>query len=271
MRSFNVYSLVLIIIGGLVVSGCSHMVVTGSADVDKNSFGAKKRFAVVSIASLKTFQGEKGLTQLFKNTDDIPGANTQPIINKLDQKVIRTLGGSKNFTLLSEKTVLASKAYKNVKEDDRSMKVLFTNNPINVANNYKYISDEKKYAQLAKELGVDGVIGVTMNFSIASAKSGVSIIGLNFGKKSYSAMASITAIAYNKNGEVIWKDSTLKEADPGDSKAIILLDTSNITNTDFEKFHPSAVEIGGKAVDVLLARLDDTIEGKSVSSFQSLK
>ena len=84
-------------------------------------------------------------------------------------------------------------------------------------------------------------------------------------------MASITAIAYNKNGEVIWKDSTLKEADPGDSKAIILLDTSNITNTDFEKFHPSAVEIGGKAVDVLLARLDDTIEGKSVSSFQSLK
>jgi len=151
------------------------------------------------------------------------------------------------------------------------MKVLFMNETMNVANNYKYVSDEKKYAELARELGVDGVIGITVNFSIMSSKGTVSVMGLSAGRKSYSASAAISAVAYNKDGEVIWKDSTIKEADPGDTKAIILLDTTDMTGTDFEKFHPSAVEIGGKAVDVLLARLDDTMAGKEVSSIQSFK
>lgn len=271
MQTYKMYSLALTVIFGLMATGCAPMVVTGAADVDKKAFGAKKRFAVVSIASLKTFQGEQGLTQMFKNNDDIPGTNTQPLINKLNPKIIGALGKSRHFNLLPENTVLTSKAYKNLREDERIMKILFMSDPINVANNYKYISDEQKYAKLAKDLGVDGVIGITMNFSISSGKSGVNVMGLSLGKKSYSAMASITAIAYNKNGEVIWKDSTLKEAEPGDKKAIILIDTSDMTSTNFEKFHPSAVEIGGKAVDVLLARFDDTMAGRDVSSIQSLK
>jgi len=271
MRTFRIYSLALIAIIGLMVSGCAQMSVTGSADVDKKAFGAKKKFAVVSIASLKTFRGEQGLGQMFTNNDNIPGMNTQPIINQLDQKIIRTLGSCRYFTLLPEHTVLASRAYRNTAEDDKTMKILFMTENMNVANHYKYISDKEKYAKLAQELGVDGVIGITMNFSIASSKGFVSIMGLSLGKKSYSAMASISAIAYNKKGEVIWKDSTLKEAEPGDTKAIILLDTTDMTNTDFEKFHPSAVEIGGKAVDVLLARFDDTMAGKETSMFQSVK
>lgn len=247
------------------------MAITGATDVNKQAFGPKKQFAVVSIASLKTFHGDQGMGQMFTKNDDIPGMNTQPIINKLDSKIIRALDNDKHFTLLTEKSVLTSKAYKKLAEDDRVMKILFMNETMNVANNYKYFSDEKKYAELAKDLGVDGVIGITVNFSIAASKGSVSVMGLSLGKKSYSAMATISAVAYNKNGDVIWKDSTIKEADPGDSKAIILLDTTDMTGTDFEKFHPSAVEIGGKAVDVLLARFDDTMAGKKVSSFQSLK
>lgn len=271
MRTFRIYSLTLTVIIGLMISGCAPMAVTGSADVNKQAFGAKKKFAVVSIASMKTFHGEQGFTQMFKNNDDIPGMNTQPIINKLDSKIIHTLDNSKYFTLLPENRVLASKAYKNLAEDDRVMKVLFMSETMNVANHYKYVSDEKKYAQLAKDLGVDGVIGITVNFSVAASKGYVSVMGLSLGKKSYSAMAAISAVAYNKDGEVIWKDSTLKEAEPGDTKAIILIDTTDITSTDFEKFHPSAVEIGGKAVDVLLARFDDTMSGKETSMFQSMK
>lgn len=271
MQTIKINRLALIGAIGLMVSGCAPMVITGAADVDKKAFGAKKKFAVVSIASLKTFQGEQGLTQMFKSNDDIPGTNTQPLINKLNPKIIGALGKSRHFALLPEDTLLTSKAYKNLKEDERIMKILFMSEPINVAKNYKYISDEQKYAKLAKDLGVDGVIGITMNFSISSGKNSVSVMGLSLGKKSYSAMASISAIAYNKNGEVIWKDSTLKEAEPGDSKAIILIDTSDMTSTDFEKFHPSAIEIGGKAVDVLLARFDDTMAGKKTSMMQSVK
>ncbi|MBI3480811.1 MAG: hypothetical protein HY016_10725 [Nitrosomonadales bacterium] len=247
------------------------MVITGSADVDKKFFGAKKKFAVVSIAATKTFRGEQGFGQMFTSNDNIPGLNTQPIINKLDSKIIRSLNGSRYFTLLPENSVLTSKAYKNIAEDEKVLKVLFISETMNVANNYKYVSDEKKYAQLAKELGVDGVIGITMNFSIASGGGKLSVMGLSLGKKSYSATATITAIAYNKDGKVIWKDSTIKEADPDDTKAIILIDTSGITDTNFEKLHPSAIEIGGKAVDILLARLDDTMAGKEVSSIQSVK
>lgn len=247
------------------------MAVTGSADVDKQAFGDNKKFAVVSIASMKNFQGEQGLGQLFTKNDNIPGMNTQPVINKLDPKIIHTLSSCKYFTLLPERTVLSSRAYRNIAEDDRTMKVLFMTEKMNVANRYKYISDKEKYAKLAQELNVDGVIGITMSFTISSGKNSVSIMGLTLGKKNYSAEASITAIAYNRKGEVIWKDSTLKEADPGDSKAIVLLDTTDMTSTDFEKFHPSAVDIGGKAVDVLLARFDDTMAGKETSMFQSVK
>ncbi len=271
MKNFSVYGLTLMMALGLMVSGCSTVSITGSADVDKNAFGAKKKFAVVSIASLKTFHGEQGLFQQFKNNDDIPGTNTQPLINKLNPVIMSALGKSKHFTLVSENTVLKSKAYKNIVDDDRVVKILFMSDKINVANNYKYVSDQKKFAQLAKDLNVDGVIGMTMTFMVMKGGGSFNINGISLGKKTYSAAAQISAIAYNKNGEVIWKDSTLKEAEPGDTKAIILLDLSGITDTGFEKFHPSAVEIGGKAVDVLLARFDDTMAGKTTSKFQSAK
>jgi len=271
MRIFRTYKLALIAIIGLLLSGCAQIAVTGSADVDKAAFGARKKFAVVSIASIKNFKGDQGLGQMFTKNKNIPGMNTQPVINKLDQKIIHTLSSSKYITLLPEHKVLSSRAYRHTAEDDRTMKVLFMTETMDVANHYKYFSDKEKYARLARELHVDGVIGITMTFIISSGKGYVSVMGLSLGKKSYSAEASITAIAYNKKGEVIWKDSTLKEAEPGDTKAIVLIDTTDITDTDFVKFHPSAVDIGGKAVDVLLARFDDTMAGKKTSMFQSVK
>ncbi|MHB1352699.1 MAG: hypothetical protein ACYC5S_09595 [Thiobacillus sp.] len=263
--------LILALVVAAMASGCAQMSITGAADVNKEAFGPKKKFAVVSISSPKTFRGEQGLLQRFKNNDDIPGVNTQPIINKLHPKIIRALGGSRNITLIPEAKVLASSAYKNATEDPRLIKMFFISDQINVANNYKYISDAQNFAKLARDLNVDGVIGVTASFSVASGGSAFHINGLSFGKKSYYAMAIVSAIAYDRNGDVIWKDSTIKEAEPGDTKAIIAFDTTDFTGTAFMKLHPSAVEIGGKAVDVLLARLDDTMAGKPVERIQRIK
>lgn len=271
MRMLMRNGLVFAALAALALSGCARMAITGSADVDRTAFGAKKRYAVVSIAAMKTFQGEKGLTQMFSDTDDIPGANTQPLIDALHPKIIVALNGNKNFTLLPEQKVLASKAYKGVAEDARVFKVMFMSEDLNVAGKYKYLSDPKKLAQLAKSLGVDGVITVTMGFSVVSSKGGVSVNGLSFGSKSYSSMATITAMAYDREGKVVWKDSAVKEAEPGDKKAVVVLDTSDMTKTDFKKMHPSAIQIGGKAVEVLLARFDDTMAGKEVSSMQRIK
>jgi len=271
MKSIKIFKLGLIVFLAYVLAGCATSVYTGKADVDKAAFGPSKRFAVVSIASVKYFQGEQGFFQMFKSNDKIPGADTQLMLDKLKPKILKSLEHSHYIRLLSERRVLRSRAYHNVKEDERVMKVFLFSYDMNVAHHYKYISDPKKFAELARALGVDGVISVDMTFSVMSSKGGLSINGLSFGKKSYSASVAISALAYDKSGNVIWKDSTVKEAEPGDTKHIVLLDTSDMTATDFKKFQPSAIEIGGKAVDVLLARFNDTMTGKEVSAMQSMK
>lgn len=271
MQIFKVYSLAFSIIVGLMVSGCASITDTDAPHVDQKSFGSKKIFAVVSTASLKTIQEGKGMSQIFKSADAIPGANTQSIINKLSPKIIRALGSSKHFTLLPENKVLTSKVYRSLAEDEKVTEELFMPDKINVANKYKYLSDEQTYAELAKDLNVDGVIGITMRFSIFTSKRNVSNMGLSLGKQNYSVMASISVIAYNKYREIIWKDAILKEAEPEDTKSFILLETSGMTSADFENLHPSAVEIGEKAIDELLARFDDMMTGKKVSRMQRRK
>jgi len=271
MQSSRVINLGLIMFLSLSLIGCASMAITGSADVDKSVFGPSKRFAVVSIAAIKTFQGEKGLFQMFKDDKDIPGANTQPMIDRLAPRIVKSLNSSRYISLLPERKVLNSRAYRRVQEDERVATALFFKHDMNVAHHYKYITDPKKLAQLAKQLGVDGVITVNMTFALTASKGSVSVAGLTLGKKSYSAMASVSAMAYDETGKVIWKDSTIKEAEPGDSKAIILIDTTDMTGTNFKKLQPSAIEMGGKAVDVLVGRFNDTMEGKQASFMQSMK
>lgn len=254
-----------------VVGGCAPTTITGRAKVKQDSFRGEKKFAVVTIAATKKFYGEKGLMQMFKKTENIAGGDTQPIIDKLSPEIIRTLSRSEYFKLVPESKVLKSKAYKELVEDERVQKVLFFSKPINTARGYKYISDPEKLAKLAEELRVDGVITILMSFSIQSGKTFITVAGVSAGKKSYSAVASVNAIAYDRNGKVIWKDSTVKQAEPGDKKAIVLLDVTDLTNTNFEKLHPSAVDMGKKAVGVLMARFTDTMEGKKVSFIQKMK
>ena len=255
----------------LLLTACAPIVITGSADVDNRAFGPKKTFAVVSISAMKTFEGEKGLTQLFKSDEDIPGTNSQPLINAVRPKIVRALAKNRNMVLVPEKRVLTNRAYKAIQEDERTISRLFFSDEINVAPGYKYLSDPKKFAQLAKALKVDGVIGIHYGFAVTSSKGGLNINGLSFGQKSYSPIASISAVAYDREGRQIWEDTTVKQAEPGDKKAIFLIDFSDVTSTDFRKMHPKAIEMGGKAMRVLLTRLDETLAGKGTSSMQSMK
>jgi hypothetical protein len=271
MRTLKVYSLVFaIIISGLVL-GCASITEPDEPLINQKHFGTNKKFAVASIASLTTIQEPKGMSQMFRRADAMPGADTQPILNKLDSRIIRILGSSKQFTLLPESKLLTSKAYKSISEDERVTEELVMSDKINVAKHYKYVSDPQTYAQLAKDLELDGVIGITMHFAISSSQNVTSRMGLSLANQNYSVKASISVIAYNKFGEVIWKDSIIKGVDPEDAKAKILLDTSGMSNADFEKFHPSAVETGAKAVEVILARLDSMVAGNSVGRMQRIK
>lgn len=84
-------------------------------------------------------------------------------------------------------------------------------------------------------------------------------------------MFSDPCFTYNRDGGVIWEDATVKMAEPGDSKAIILINTTDLTATNFEKLHPSAITMGDETIEVLLTRFDDTIAGNKVSGIQFMK
>jgi hypothetical protein len=253
-----------------MLAGCG-TVVTGATDVDKSAFGEKKRYAVVTIASMKNFSGERSIFQAFKDPDDIPGANTQQMIDKLAPRIIATLGKSTRFSLLPETRVLSSRAYRSAAEDPKVVRVAMFTADMNVARGYRYLSEPQKFATLAQELGVDGVIAVQVHFNVSSGTMGMGLAGMAFGRKTYSASATASAVAYNQKGEVVWKDTTTKQAEPGDARAIVVVDTSGFTGADFQKMQPSAVEMGAKAIDVLLARFDDTMAGVQVERVQSVK
>ncbi|MBE9531226.1 MAG: hypothetical protein IME98_00295 [Proteobacteria bacterium] len=254
-----------------IVGTASALTITKKTKTDKKAFGAEKRYAVVTIASAKKFYGEKGMSQTFKKMEDIPGADTQPLIDELSADIIKTFEESEHFTLVPESEVLGSEAYKKATEDEREQKVVFFKAQINTANKYKYFSDPKKLAQLAKDLKVDGVITVTMSFSINTGKSFLSIGGLSVGKKEYSVMSTVATLAYDQDGKRVLRDTTVRQAEPGDKKAIILLDLTDITKTDFTKFHPSALTIGTKAIDDMHTRFSNSLEGKRASIFQKVK
>jgi hypothetical protein len=271
MKIFNVFSRALIVIIALSASGCSSITESDTPHVNRNFFGAKKTFAVVSLASYRIIPEAKGMSQIFRSADAIPGANSQTIINKLDPILIRTLGSTKHFTLLPENKVQKSNVYKNLAEDERVTDELFMSDKINVANKYKYVSDKQTYAQLAQDLDVDGVIGIMMHFVISPGNRSISRMGLSLGMQNYNVMVSISVIAYNKNEAVIWQDSTIQGVDPNDANANILINTSGMTSADFQKFYPSAIETGGKAMDSLLARLDAMMIGNEISPMRRIK
>ena len=255
----------------VLLAGCAVPVITGAADVNKAAFEGKKRYAVVTIAAHKNFSGERAITDLFKNPDNVAGANTQPILDKLAPRVLHTMGRSSHFSLLPEQRVLAHRGYRAVDEDPRAVGFAFLTSDLNVAPGYRYFSEPQKYARLAQDLGGDGVIAVQVHFSVSAASGGLNIRGFALGAKGYSASATATAMAYNQKGEVVWKDTTVKEADPGDMRAVVVLDTSLFTGADFVKMQPSALEIGTKAIEVLMARFDDTMAGRSVDRIQMTK
>jgi hypothetical protein len=255
----------------LLVAGCAAPVITGGPDVAKSAFGGHKRYAVVTIASNRNFTGGRALLDTFKSAENVPGANSQAMIDRLTPHIMSTMAHSGQFTLMPESRVLANRAYRAATEDPREQGVAVFKMDLNVAHGYRYFSEPQKFAQLAQDLGVDGVIAVHVDFSVGAADMGTSINGISLGAKRYSSTANASAVAYNQKGEVVWKDQTQKEADPADTRAVVVLDTSTFTGADYAKLQPSAVEVGSEAVDVLLARLEDTLAGRSVARVQWTK
>ena len=268
----------LFLAAAFLLTGCS-MALTGRAEVEKQAFTKEKKYALVTISASKEFSGEQGFFQMFKDNENIRGINTQPVVDELVPVIRKKLAQTGYFTSVPMTNIVNNPSYKLLQEDEKVRRAGIFSIEQNVGYGYKYLADEQKLSQLARDLDVDGVICVNMNFSVVAMKSALSaaasnLLGglpLSVGEKEYSSNVSMTLTAYDADGHLIWEDSTAKQAEPGDEKAIVLMDLSDLTDTNFEKMHPSAVLIGSYATDVLVERFQSTMEGKKTSIFQKTR
>ena len=255
MKALKAFSFVGIIVIVAMLVGCA-IIISPGVKVDTDSFGKTKKCAIVTIMGTKKLQAQKGFLQLFKK---VPEQNTQPVLDKLRPEVINAFRKSKHLTVKSEKGVLNSKAYKNLTADEPVQKVLFMEVELNTAKGYKFITDPEKLSRLAKDLNVDGVIVVGMNFSVSSGIAG----GLGIGVKRFKVVTAVSAMAYDSNGKLVWKDAVHKSSELADSQLAVIADVRSV---DFEKLKPYAFKAGKEGLNVLVARLDNGLEGKRVGA-----
>jgi hypothetical protein len=255
MKALRAFSVVGIIVIVAMLMGCA-IIISPGVKVDTEAFGKTKKCAIVTIMGTKKLHAQKGLLQLFKK---VPEQNTQPVLDKLCPEVIKAFRKSKHLKVKSEKRVLYSKDYKNLKADEPVQKVLFMEVELNTAKGYKFISDPQKLSKLAKDLNVDGVIVVGMNFSVSSGVAG----GLGIGIKRFKVVTAVSAMAYDSDGKLVWKDAIHKSSDLADSQLAVIADVRSV---DFKKLKPHAIKAGKEGLNVLVARLDDGLEGKRVGA-----
>ena len=259
MKALKAFSFVGIIVIVVMVMGCA-IIISPGAKVDADSFGKTKKCAVVTIMGTKKLNAQKGFLQLFMK---VPEQNTQPILDKLRPEVIKAFQRSKHLKVKSEKRVLNSKAYKNLEADEAVQKILFMDIELNTAKGYKFIRDPQKLSKLAKDLNVDGVIVVGMNFSVSSGIAGGMFAGLGIGVKRFKVVTAVSAMAYDSNGNLVWEDAVHKSSELADSQLAVLADVRSV---DFHKLKPYAFKTGKEGLNVLVARLDDGLEGKHVGA-----
>ncbi len=256
MRRNTIVSAAILAALVFIVSGCMTVISPG-IKIDPQSFGKKKKYAVVTIVGTKKLAAQKGLLQMFKG--DIPEQDTQSILNKLRPEVIKSFTRSKHLKIKPEKQVLGSNAYQKLKGEEPVQKVMFMKTELNTAKGYKFITDTETLTRLAVDLKVDGVIIVSMNFSVSSGVAG----GAGVGVKRFKVLAGVSAVAYDREGKVVWKDAVHQSSGLADSQLAVVADVRNV---DFKKLKPHAVKAAKEGLKVLIQRFDDSMEGKKVGS-----
>lgn len=227
----------LIAIAALALSGC----IIVPAKLDPLAFGSGKTYAIVTIASQeKVLPGSRSFTEMVTGKDSRTGA--QVVLKATKPAILQVFAKSPHFKLMPERTVLSHRAYKAVEADPAS----FFGVDFIVPKGYKFFKTDEKFAELAKGLGVDGVIfiGVTYDGYI---KGGQAL-----------GQVSFQATAIDRNGTKVWKEAVFTKSDRSISHSG--------GDVDYAKFHPLLVDATGKAAAAIINKLDEKITG-GISGF----
>jgi hypothetical protein len=233
----------------VLLAGCA------ASSATKQAFGGSKRFAIVSIFASPVIANSSGNPNMggsvlglvkaaskdsgFRHDADVVFAETTPMI-------IGEFSKSRRFKLMPPNSVVQSGAYRAVAGDDP--KIMFAS--LLTARGYKFFRTEDKIKKLAKALNVDGVIVISASYGYTF--SGIGLAGLVAGGV-HHAKVTVVVSAFDRNGNVIWRDTQKGEA----SKGIPSIGES----VNFVKLHPLLVEATADGTKKVLARLDEMLKG----------
>lgn len=243
----------LALVAAFALSAC----VIIPSSYETQAFGKSKKFAVVSISATPEINSGSGtgsgigftLSGLVKAASDESGYNSDAnkILTETAPLILKDLGGNRHYTLVPAKTVLSHKAYRAAEGEDTSITLGFGKKWL-VAPGYKYIRSEDKLAKLARDLNVDAVVVVTVNYSAGftgAQAMGVIAGGVHHGK------AMVMVYAVNRDGKIIWKDG----GDASSDNSIGGIGES----VNFTRLHPLLIEATRNATKKLMERTDSKL------------
>jgi hypothetical protein len=190
----------------LLLSGCATSVYKADA------LTPVKRYAVVSIAAAEDIEGGSpgmgvslsGLVKAVMSKDSGFSHSSAKILEESAPRVVKALAAQKKFTVLPDKVAKANAGFKAATSDEPILKFGFLQSRYNVASGYKFFADDQKFAELARKMKVDGVIGVRLFYKAGESKVGV---GGVLAAGTHSGITRMEVWAIDGSGQRIWADT----------------------------------------------------------------
>lgn len=228
--------------------GCAQL------NVKPEAFGKTKTYAIISIMTTPKVTSNVGnggnagftLTGLLKSAAKDTGysADSGRIFKETVPLIVKAFQENKNFKLMPESKVLKSKAYAKAEgSDPKKLLQTFVLPP-----GYKYFEDKEEIKTLARDLHVDGVVMIHIQYGYKF--SGANLMGLvSAGVQHASVFMVVTAS--DPEGNMVWKDVIQKES----KESLGAVGES----VDFVKLHPLLVDAAKESVVALMDNLESKL------------
>jgi len=199
-----------------------------------DAFGAQKTYAVVTIATNEEIaQGNKKFSEWLQGYN--PARDSRFLLEEVKPLLLERFAHSGHFRLLPERQVLGSNAYRAVPAGNpKFMGVSF-----HVPEGYRFFADKAAFSALARDLGVDGVVFVKLDFDVLLRNTSA------FGH------AYLIVHAFDRDGRVVWKDAVYAQSD----RAIGHRGGTVI----YEELQPLLIDATGQAAAAVIAKLDEKL------------
>ncbi len=151
----------VVLLGLTAIGGCAGL----APPFEKQAFGPEKNYAVVSIYADKDIEKEGDSETLAGTYKALSGKaayfySAEDALNASAPSIRRELASSNHYRLVPQRRVLTDAAYRRVEPDVQAKLA----EKRQLASGYKYLWDPQKLGGLARDLDVDGVVTVHVQY-----------------------------------------------------------------------------------------------------------